>query len=120
MKELQESTMKQLEEKKRSLEALQSSNQDLQSALERAWVELAEHKKQHAAAGTKANQAVKEAEIKTREEFQSLLTKQSNEALEKEHALTQTILELRSQITRLTEKAGWREDQLINEIQVSP
>lgn len=68
-------------------------------------------------ATTKAQLMSQEAEEKTKEMYQSLISKNSREFVEKENSLSQIIQELRSTITRLNERAAWREDELNKEIQ---
>mmetsp|Transcript_4216 Transcript_4216/g.5903 ORF Transcript_4216/g.5903 Transcript_4216/m.5903 type:complete len:775 (-) Transcript_4216:562-2886(-) len=117
MKDVSDSSSKQLEELRRALDASQLHAQELQSALEKAWRDLAEQKKIADSAVTKAQLLAQEAEEKTKEFYQTLISKNLREFSEKESSLSQIIQELRSTITRLNERAAWREDELNKEIQ---
>jgi len=117
MKDISEATSKQLEERKRSFESVQTQFTDLQTALEKAWIEIADLKKVNASSHSKAQDMVMEAENKLKVEYQQALTKHAHENSEREASLLQTIKELRASIARNNERAGWKEDELQSEIQ---
>src|SRR5688500_2188042 len=96
MRDLSEANAKQLAEKNRQIEAVQSDISSLKSALEKSWVELAEQQKQNAANHSKSNSILQDIESKAKAEVQQLLSKHSKEFADRENSLLQTIQELRS------------------------
>lgn len=117
MKDISEATSKQLEERRRTFESLQSQVSDLQAALEKSWVEIAEQKKVNASLQSKIAATAIETESKQKLIFDAQLAKQAIEFQDKEIQLNATIKELRASIQRANERAAWREDELNNEIQ---
>jgi chromosome segregation ATPase len=113
MKDLSDSSTKQLEERRKVLEAAQGRVDELQQALERAWGEIAEQKKLN----SKVPALIMEAQQVAREEFNEMLLRQAKEGAEREANLSHTIQELRSALSRGQERAGWREDELEGELQ---
>jgi len=117
MKDLSEVTARELDEKKKNAESAITQVSELQAALDKAFLELAEQKKLLAAANGKSLTMVKEVESKLRDEYQMSMMQQAKEVEEREASLVQTIQDLRLEISRINERSGSREDELKNEIQ---
>jgi len=117
MKDLSEVTARELDEKKKNAESAITQVSELQAALDKAFLELAEQKKLLVGANGKSLAMVKEVESKLRDEYQMSMMQQAKEVEEREASLVQTIQDLRLEISRINERSGSREDELKNEIQ---
>lgn len=118
MKDISAAASKQLESKTKTFENMQGQVGELQSALEKAWQELAEQKKLNATAAQRTASLVQEAEERVRQEYQQIFNKQAKETAEREASYAQTIQELRLAVQRSNERAAWREQEFAHEIQV--
>jgi len=118
MKEASEDTAKQLEEKHLLTETSQQRIRELEAALERAWKEIAELKKQLVIACDSAESAVLEATSNQKKHYEDLLKKHRKELKEKESAFSKTISKLRLSVSRITEESQWKEDNWRKENQL--
>jgi DNA repair exonuclease SbcCD ATPase subunit len=116
MKDISDSTVRQLEEKSRVFESTNTKVEEYKTALEKAWVEIAELKKGNAAQIAKTSTLLKECEAKIKEEFTLLSDKQNKEYKDRENLLSNTIQELRNTISRIQDQQAWKEEQYISEI----
>ena len=116
IKDLSDSTARQLEEKSRYVESAQAKGEELKIALEKAWIEIADLKKSNASQLVKTSNLLKESESKIREEYQKLISSQNKEYLERESTLSNTIQELRNTISSIQDQHGWKEEKYIQEI----
>lgn len=117
MKQLSESTAKKLEQQKLAADAAQAQVEELQKALEQAWQELGEQKRANTGRDTLTEQKIFERESSLKEEYTQQMRQQQAEARERELALSQTIDELRAEITRAADRYEWREEELRKQIQ---
>eukprot|EP01096_Ripella_sp_DP13-Kostka_P007544 TRINITY_DN2756_c0_g2_i1.p1 TRINITY_DN2756_c0_g2~~TRINITY_DN2756_c0_g2_i1.p1 ORF type:complete len:462 (+),score=209.88 TRINITY_DN2756_c0_g2_i1:419-1804(+) len=116
MKSLTDNSGKQLDEHRDKSLKLAVQVDELQAALENAWRELAQYKREQSSLSTHQQMAVLAKETELKDHYAQLLQEQTIQMAEKEASLSQTINELRAEINRTLDRAAWREDELRKEI----
>ena len=117
LKQLSEANIKKLEKQEQIIKESNSRIESLESALEKAWQDLAEQRKINLGKETEAEQSVFEAQSAVKEELTSLLRQQQAEFQERENALNQTIEELRNELSHMESKHFRNEELLQRELQ---
>jgi len=111
--------VKQLVKLEGDIVLLKDEKSNIQTALDKAWSELAETRKQMAEATTAATSEALEKEVKANEELHKKLELIQKQADSTEATLKREIVELQATLARVTDEAGWKEDTLRKEVNVS-
>ncbi|KAJ3083198.1 hypothetical protein HK102_001191, partial [Quaeritorhiza haematococci] len=114
--DLNEQQSKRIRSLENDLAASKESEAKLQSALEKAWLELGEARKSQAEAANAAHAEALSKEVQANEELHKSLATLKHEFETAETAYKKEIMELRTALTHAEDAAGWTEDNLRNEI----
>ncbi len=118
MKEVSESTSKQVEEKDRALLTLRGRVSELEVALDRAWRDVGEARRATQAAEERREREVAAARADSQAAHAEALRKALADAQQREDSLSLTIQHLRGSLSHANQQAALTEDQLRKEMQV--
>ncbi|KAL6064288.1 TATA element modulatory factor 1 TATA binding-domain-containing protein (Fragment), variant 2 [Balamuthia mandrillaris] len=116
MKDLYETTARQLEEKTRNFEATKQKTTELEEQVAELKKAAEQQREAATAVSWEAQQQAKDELNKAKAEFEQTLKQQKEEATEQQSALMQTIQQLQASLSRHSDEQSWREDELRKEI----
>lgn len=116
LRDVSEASAKSQERWERRVSELTTQNADLQTALEKAWRDIAEAKMSHTQSQEAAEAELYEKTSRLQAEHKKALAQVKADAAAREEELTAGVTELRAALQRAEDDAAWREEEHAREI----
>lgn len=116
LRDVSEASAKSQERWERKVSELTTQNADLQTALEKAWRDIAEVKMSHTQSQEAAEAELYEKTSRLQAEHKKALAQVKADAAAREEELTAGVTELRAALQRAEDDAAWREEEHAREV----